>query len=229
MTEPCTAEALQTTLIQVNGKAFAWTPQAGLDPNAALEIRHYIRREANKLKSAAAVQGIGIDDLVQEGLAAAVMAAQRFDPTVGTNFLTYAAFWIRQHLLRALRENHVKIGERTREALRSRGALPPIFSLDVQVIEGGATRAELLAGDTSSPHEEAELNAEALGLHQAMAQLKPRYREVLTRRFGLGCEAQTQTQIATLWGVSRQRVFEVEHLALARLRRIIEKTERSHP
>ncbi len=227
MTEPCTAEVLAPQPIQVlvRGTAYTWTPEGGLDPNAVLEIRHYIRREAGKLKNTAAVQGIGIEDLVQEGLAAAVMAARRFDPSFGANFLTYAAFWVRQHLLRAMRENHVKIGERNREALRRQGTLPSIFSIDVEIIRGGGTRAELLPGDTPNPHQEAELTAQSLALHQALAQLKPRYREVLKRRFGLGCAVHTQAQIAALWGVSRQRVFEIEHLAMARLRRIMERNQ----
>lgn len=229
MSEPCTAEVLaqQPTKVLVGGKAFAWTPQNGLDSCAVLEIQHYIRREANKFRSTAAVQGIGIEDLVQECLAAGIMAARRYDPTLGASYLTFAAFWIRQTLLRALRENHVKIGERTRNALRTQNALPQVFSLDIQIVEGGATRAELLASDDDGPHAEAELTAEALGLHQAMAQLKPRDREVLTLRYGLGCEIQSQPQIAARWGISRQRVSAIEYMALIRLRRIIEKPSKT--
>ena len=46
--------------------------------------------------------GVPLDELVAEGNLALVHALSKFDPSRGTRFMTYAAFWVRAHVL-----NHV--------------------------------------------------------------------------------------------------------------------------
>jgi RNA polymerase sigma factor (sigma-70 family) len=46
--------------------------------------------------------GISLEDLVQEGYIGLLEAAARFDPAQNASFETYAAFWIRKHLLQAV-------------------------------------------------------------------------------------------------------------------------------
>jgi RNA polymerase sigma-32 factor len=46
--------------------------------------------------------GVPLDELVAEGNLALVHALSKFDPRRGTRFMTYAAFWVRAHVL-----NHV--------------------------------------------------------------------------------------------------------------------------
>lgn len=46
--------------------------------------------------------GLPLDDLVNEGSLGVIVAARRFDPARGTRFLTYAVWWIRRSMLRAL-------------------------------------------------------------------------------------------------------------------------------
>jgi len=46
--------------------------------------------------------GLELDDMVCEGNMGLMEAAKRYDPLVGTKFSTYAAYWIRQKITRAL-------------------------------------------------------------------------------------------------------------------------------
>lgn len=48
--------------------------------------------------------GVQIEDLVQEGNLGLITAAQRFDPSLGFRFTTYATYWIRQKIIRSLAE-----------------------------------------------------------------------------------------------------------------------------
>jgi|LauGreDrversion4_2_1035121.scaffolds.fasta_scaffold27924_4 RNA polymerase primary sigma factor len=50
-------------------------------------------------------QGIDIMDLISEGNIGLIKAAERFDPTSGLKFISYAVWWIRQSIMASLNEN----------------------------------------------------------------------------------------------------------------------------
>ena len=47
-------------------------------------------------------QGLPMADLINEGNMGLLTAAQKFDPQKGYKFITYAVWWIRQNILKAL-------------------------------------------------------------------------------------------------------------------------------
>lgn len=50
-------------------------------------------------------QGMELDDLVSEGTIGLIKAIDKFDPSLGNKFITYAGWWIRQSVLQALNEH----------------------------------------------------------------------------------------------------------------------------
>ena len=88
MTKPAT----HPTQVFVNGRAFAWTPETGLDPAAVSALDDYLWREANRTARAFRRLGVEADDLYQEAYLHCLGAARRYDPTRGANFLTFASY-----------------------------------------------------------------------------------------------------------------------------------------
>ena len=50
-------------------------------------------------------RGVPLDDLINEGNIGLIQAAERFDPERGIRFVSYAIWWIRQAILKAIHEN----------------------------------------------------------------------------------------------------------------------------
>ena len=50
-------------------------------------------------------QGMDIMDIISEGNIGLIKAAERFDPTTGLKFISYAVWWVRQSIMASLNEN----------------------------------------------------------------------------------------------------------------------------
>ncbi|HUF61702.1 MAG TPA: RNA polymerase sigma factor RpoD/SigA [Verrucomicrobiales bacterium] len=76
--------------------------QTGKDPEALNRLVESNLRLVVKIAHDFTDRGLSIEDLVAEGNIGLTKAAKRFDPTRGAKFSTYASWWIRQAIQRAL-------------------------------------------------------------------------------------------------------------------------------
>ncbi|RME31366.1 sigma-70 family RNA polymerase sigma factor [Candidatus Woesearchaeota archaeon] len=68
-------------------------------------------------------RGLGIEDLIQEGNIGLISAAERFNPEYQATFLTYAIWWVRRHINKALADAAYPYRTPTFIQLRKRKAL----------------------------------------------------------------------------------------------------------
>ncbi len=202
-------------------------------------------------------RGLPLLDLVSEGNLGLVRAADRFDPERGVRFNTYAAWWIRQAILRGIAEQTAAVRlpatvlQQMRRFILQERSLRQRWGREVAPAEVGEAmglsgpQAERLAGLIQSARSLDEMAA-ATGplaasatlpsveelvqqqidqerLERFLRRLSEREEEILRIRYGFqDGVAHTLQQTGDRFGITRERVRQIEQRALAKLRRWLE-------
>lgn len=208
--------------------------------------KHYVNR------------GLCLTDLVEEGNIGLLKAVEGFDPENGCRFSTYASWWIKQAIKRALINSvqpiHIpaymvemmsKLKYATRALEEHLGRLPTTQELALHMklspkklsiirqavkaynspTQSGSDDGELtindIVPDTNNlpPDEQVTGSDELRKLAQLLGEIDPRASKILKLRYGLeGEEPMTLKEIGVRIGLTRERVRQIEHEALGKLR-----------
>ena len=163
--------------------------------------------------------GLALEDLIAFGNVGLLEAAERFNPEKGVKFITFAVWYIRAELQKALndlsRVVRIPSHKTATEEYSTKSIHTPVG--DDENKETYADRY-LAADSVKTSRDMADLQFD---LNRVLSQLKPKQREAISRFYGIGREyPQCMDQIAEEMGVTNERARQLvrgAELALASL------------
>lgn len=204
-------------------------------------------------------QGVLFMDLVQEGSVGLIKAAEKFDYKKNFKFSTYATWWIKQTIIRAI-SNHsrtIRIPVHMLEKIRrykkacsiaacdenmevDDETISKISGLDFKKINEvkNALKKEPVSLDTfvtddlciqdyvedtsySSPETTTQQKLRSKDVTRLISTLDTREQEIIKRRFGIDDEEpKTLEQIGNALGFSKERIRQLESIAIQKLRKV---------
>lgn len=201
---------------------------------------------------------LSFEDLIQEGNFGLMRATQDFKPELGFRFSTYAMYWIKQSISRAIlnhsrtiripvhilelqskykkalsylkdkngrdatnEEIAVYLGVDVKKIIEIEKLIKEPISLNTSLNDEDDGTVEDLVADPNSINPEEKLDNEILAraIGNILPTLTDREQEIIIARYGLNkTKPQTLEQLGATYGVTKERIRQIEQKALKKLR-----------
>ncbi len=211
--------------------------------------------------------GLPLSDLIDEGNIGLITALDKFEPEKGYHFISYAVWWIRQSIMKAISEKSRAVRlplNRTNELMQIQKAqkslmhemekteptaeeIASITGLDEKLVsdllsisqdmvsfdspvrkddESDSTFGDFIEDESDGPESQvmdSSLKEEVTAL---LSVLSEKERSIITMRFGLdGSKPKSLKEIGEGYGLTKERIRQIEKRALEKLRTASEKKD----
>lgn len=165
-----------------------------------------------------------VDDLINEGNMGLMHAAEKYNPDNGNKFSTYAKWWIKAYMQKAIRETSTGIKFPAHQFKEISNPNWNITSLDKSIgsDEDEVTLVSLLKDERlQTPEEEYMNNSLSFQIRTMIKTLDTNEQIVIIKRYGLnGNKPMSLSEIGTAMGYSKERIRQLEQRAINHLKNI---------
>ena len=212
-------------------------------------------------------QGLPLSDLINEGNIGLITALDKFEPDKGYHFISYAVWWIRQSIMKAISEKGRAVRlplNRSNELMQIQKAQKAIMhekettdpsvedisqatGLDAKLVsdllsvsgeivsfdspvkkgeESDSTFGDFIEADGMSPEEEVMDSSMKSAVRSLLEVLSDKEKAIIEMRFGLtGEDPMSLKEIGEVYGLTKERIRQIEKRALDRLRTASEEKD----
>ena len=212
-------------------------------------------------------QGLPLADLINEGNIGLITALDKFEPDKGYHFISYAVWWIRQSIMKAISEKGRTVRlplNRSNELMQIQKAQKAIMhdketsdpsvediaeatGLDSQLVsdllsvsgevvsfdspvrkgeESDSTFGDFIEDESKGPEEEVVDGSMKAAVRNLLTVLSDKEKRIIEMRFGLdGEKPMSLKEIGEVYGLTKERIRQIEKRALERLRAASEEKD----
>lgn len=164
-------------------------------------------------------RGLPLEDLISEGNIGLLTAVDKFEPEKGFHFISYAVWWIRQSIMKAIADKSRMVRLPVNRLDEAEKYSVDVCSLDVPVNEGDDTTiGDFIESPAIGPENEVLEKNLSESIDRILDGLSEREREIIMLRYGLRNHEQLSLkEVGDIYGLTKERIRQIEKNVIARI------------